>query len=372
MRNKITSETKLVLISFSLLLVSFSTMSQTLPFQNDYALGLDLSFVKQSEDRGVKYYDEDGTEKPVLQIFRDHGYNWSRIMICNEPTSRLPHNLEYVVDAARATKKYNYFFLLDFMFSNGWANPTMQPTPSLWVNLSHRERVKAVYEYIYKVVSRLKSEGLMPEMIQVGNEIGNGFLWPDGRINYANPGESKWDNVADYLKAGIKAIRELEDGKKIKIMIHVDHGGDIEMTRTFFDKMKKSKVDYDVIGFSFYPWSHGTLLDLKDNLRMTALRFKKEIIVVETGYYYSPGSEFKNLKPPFPETPEGQKAWFEAVNEAVLATPNGLGRGVFWWHPLFQSRGFFDTKTNVAKPIIGAVEKYGLTIKRADGQNRIQ
>jgi len=258
------------------------------------------------------------------------------------------------------------------MFSNGWANPMNQPTPSLWVDMSHPERVEAVYEYVHKVVSRLKSEGLTPDMIQIGNEIGNGFLWPDGRINYAKPEESKWEHVADYLKAGVRAIRALKDGKKIKIMLHVDHGGDLEMTQTFFDNMNKYNVDYDVVGLSFYPWSHGTILDLRDNLRMTALRFKKEIIVVETGYYYSESSEFKDQKPPFPETPEGQKAWFEAVNEAVLAAPNGLGRGVFWWHPLFRSRGFFDAETNVAKPIVGAVVKYGLPLKRADGQNRIQ
>ena len=364
--------TKVFFICFFVSFVNFSAFSQTIPYQNDYALGLDLSFVKQSEDRGTKYYDEDGTEKPVLQIFRQHGFNWSRIMICNEPTNRLPQDLEYVVEAASAAKEYNYFFLLDMMFSNGWANPMNQPTPSLWVDMSHPERVEAVYEYVHKVVSRLKSEGLTPDMIQIGNEIGNGFLWPDGRINYAKPEESKWEHVADYLKAGVRAIRALKDGKKIKIMLHVDHGGDLEMTQTFFDNMNKYNVDYDVVGLSFYPWSHGTLIDLKDNLKMTALRFKKEIIVVETGYYYSEGNYFKDQKPPFPETPEGQKAWFEAVNEAVLDTPNGLGRGVFWWHPLFRTRGFFDTETNVAKPIVGAVEKYGLPIKRADGQKRIQ
>lgn len=364
--------TKVFFICLFISFVNFSASSQTLPFQNDYALGLDLSFVKQSEDRGVKYYDEDGTEKPVLKIFREHGYNWSRIMICNEPTNRLPHDLEYVVEAARATKELGYFFLLDFMFSNGWANPMTQPTPSLWVDMSHEERVDEVYKYVHKVVSRLKQEGLTPDMIQIGNEIGNGFLWPDGRVNYAKPGESKWANVTDYLKAGVKAIRELEGDKKIKIMVHVDHGGDLEMNQTFYDNMGKYGVDYDVIGFSFYPWSHGTIMDLRDNLNMAALRYKKEIIVVETGYYHSPGSEFKEVKPPFPETPEGQKEWFEAINEAVLATPNGLGRGVFWWHPLFRSRGFFDTETNKAQPIIRAVEKYGLPLKRADGQKRIQ
>lgn len=343
------------------------------PYDNDYAFGLDVSFVKQYEDQGTKYYDQDGTEKPVLKMFREHGYNWARIMICNEPTSRLPQDLEYVVAAAKDAKQYGYRFLLDMMFSNGWANPMTQPTPSAWVDMNHKDRVKAVYDYVYKVVSRLKAEGVLPQTIQIGNEIGNGFLWPDGRVNYADPGNSKWANVAEYLNAGARAVRALEDkDRKVKIMLHVDHGGDLEFSQTFFDKMKEFKVDYDVIGYSFYPWSHGTLMDLRDNLHMTALRYGKEIIVVETGYYWRESRYFKDVPSAFPETPEGQKAWFDAVNEIVLNTPNALGRGVFWWEPMSRGRGFFDDDTRVAKPIIGAFEKYTLPLKRTDGQTRIQ
>ena len=363
-----------LLFIVSTIIGSGGIFAQSLPYQNEYAFGLDVSFVKQKKDLGVKYYDEDGTEKPALQIFREHGYNWARIMICNEPTSsRLPQNLEYVVDAAKDVKKYNYKFLLDMMFSNGWANPMTQPTPSLWIGMSHKERIKAVYDYVYHVVSKLKSEGVLPQIIQVGNEIGNGFLWPDGRINYANPSESKWKNVADYLNAGAKAIRELEDkDHKIKIMLHVDHGGDQEMTKTFFDQMNELKVDYDIVGYSFYPWSHGTLLDLRDNLRFTALRYNKEIIVVETGYYWRQSRYFEKQPAAYPETPEGQKAWLEAVNEVVLETPNGLGKGVFWWEPMQRGRGFFDDETQKVKPIIDAFRKYALPLNRADGQTRIQ
>ena len=368
---KINVITKWLFYIFVLLIsISSGVWAQSLPYQNNYAFGLDLSFVKQREDNGEKYFDENGTEKPALQIFREHGYNWARIMICNEPTRRLPHDLEYVVRAAKDVKEYNYHFALDMMFSNGWANPMTQPTPSLWVEMTHNERVVAVYEYVSKVVTTLKNEGVLPEIIQIGNEIGNGFLWPDGRINYATPQESKWQNVADYLTAGVKAIRETD--KQIKIMLHVDHGGDIEFSQTFFDKMKEFKVDYDIIGYSFYPWSHGTLLDLKDNLSMTALRYGKEIIVIETGYYWKQSRYFENQRAPFPETPEGQKAWFEAVNEIVLNTPNGLGRGVFWWEPMFRGRGFFDDETHIVKPIVKAFEKYALPVNRTDGQKRIQ
>ena len=362
------------MFSIALLLTfSVATEAQQLPYHNEYAFGLDVSFVKQREDNGDRYLDGDSTVKPCLQIFKEHGYNWGRVMICNEPTSsRLPQDLKYVISAGQELKKYGYWFLLDYMFSNGWANPMVQPTPSAWKVMSHTDRVRAVYQYVKETMTALKEAGAMPDMVQIGNEIGNGFLWPDGRIRYDTLELSKWKNLTDYLAAGIRAVREVA-GKddKVKIMLHVDHGGDIPMTKTFFNKMREYKVDYDVIGLSFYPWSHGTLMDLKDNMRFAACEFSKEIIVVETGYYWRPSTYFRNSPPPFPESPEGQREWLRAVNEAVLDVPNGLGRGVFWWEPMSRGRGYFDDGRKVQQ-IISAFDKYGLPAKRADGQTRIQ
>jgi arabinogalactan endo-1,4-beta-galactosidase len=356
-----------------ILILPIITFAQNLPYNNDYAIGLDVSFVKQREDIDEKYIDTDSIIKPCLQIFQQHGYNWGRVMICNEPTSsRLPQNLQYVISAGQDLKKYGYWFLLDYMFSNGWANPMVQPTPSAWIELSHSERVKAVYQYIKETMTALKEAGAWPDMVQVGNEIGNGFLWPDGRIRYDTLHLSKWKNFTEYISAGIKAIRDVAgDGNKVKIMLHVDHGGDIPMTKTFFDKMREYNVEYDVIGFSFYPWSHGTLMDLKDNLQFAAIEYRKEIILVETGYYWRESRYFRDMQSAFPETPEGQRQWLEAVNEIVLNTPNGLGRGVFWWEPMSRGRGFFDDNRKVL-PIIHALDKYALPVKRVDGQTRIQ
>lgn len=347
--------------------------AQNLPFNNDYCFGLDVSFVKQREDNGEKYMDSDSIVKPSLQIFREHGYNWGRIMICNEPTSsRLPQDLKYVISAAQDLKKFGYRFLLDYMFSNGWANPMVQPTPSAWKALSHKERVNSVYNYLSETMTALNNAGVMPDMVQVGNEIGNGFLWPDGRIRYDSLNLSKWKNFTEYLAAGIKAIRDVAgNDHKVKIMLHVDHGGDIPMTKTFFDKMREYKIDYDVIGLSFYPWSHGTLMDLRDNLDFAAREYGKEIIVVETGYYWKSSNYFSKNGTPFPETPEGQKEWLKAVNEIVLGTPGGLGRGVFWWEPMFRGRGYFDDGRKIL-PVVSALEKYSLPLKRLDGQTRIQ
>ncbi|MEJ2647674.1 MAG: glycosyl hydrolase 53 family protein [Sedimentisphaerales bacterium] len=342
----------------------------SLPYENEYAFGVDASFVKQAMDRGMSYKDANEVKTP-LQIFCDHGYNWGRVHMCNAPVRGIPQTMEYVIASGRLLKEQNMKFLLDFMFSNSWANPTTQPTPSAWVDMDHEQRVAAVYEFCRDSISALQDANAMPDMVQVGNEIGNGFLWPDGRLRPLTDKPGKWSNVADYLKAGITGIKEASGDQTVKIMLHVDHGGDIPLTQNFFDKMKEFGVEYDVIGFSFYPWSHGTLLDLRDNLRFTALRYGKEIILVETGYYFERSRNFRGVLPPFPETPQGQRAWLEEVNEIVLDTPNGLGKGIFWWEPMMRGRGFFDRNGQV-QPIIHAFEKYTRPAHRSDGQFRLQ
>ena len=353
-----------------LFLMSGLALGESLPYANEYAFGVDVSSVKQAVDRGREYRDDNEAKLP-WQIFRDHGYNWARVHLCNEPVRRLPQDLAYVIASAQTIKQYGMRFHLDLMFSNGWANPTLQPTPSLWVDMPHEQRVTAVYEFCRDSIVALRDANALPDMVQVGNEIGNGFLWPDGRLWPLTDQPSRWSNVADYLKAGIRGVREAAGDSPIKIMIHVDHGGDIPLTRNFFDKMKEYGVEYDVIGFSFYPWSHGTLLDLRDNLRFTALRYGKEIIVVETGYYFQSSRSFPGHFPPFPETPQGQRQWLEAVNEIVLDTPNGLGKGVFWWEPMMGGRGYFNRNGEV-QPIIHAFEKYTRPASRPDGQSRLQ
>ena len=353
-----------------LILAAGSTPSADAPYANDYAFGVDVSFVKSRVERGGEFRDGSEVEHP-LTLFRNHGYNWGRVHLCNDPVPRLPQTLDYVIASGQALKQQGMKFLLDLMFSNGWANPTFQPTPSLWADLSHEKRVQAVYAFCRNSLAALRDADALPDMVQVGNEIGNGFLWPDGRLYPEQDKPSNWSNVADYLKAGIKGIREAAGDRAIEIMIHVDHGGDVSLTRGFYDQMKKLGVEYDVIGLSFYPWSHGTLLDLRDNLHATALRFEKPIILVETGYHFQPSRYFADIRPPFPETPEGQRQWLETVNDIVMNTPNGLGRGVFWWEPMMRGRGYFDADGN-ALPIIRAFEKYALPVRRADGQTRLQ
>jgi arabinogalactan endo-1,4-beta-galactosidase len=371
MKQPIDNLSTTVLIAVFMVILAPTRHADALPYDNAFAFGLDLSFLKQREDQGFQCIDA-GQAKPGLQLFADHGYNWGRVHLCNDPVRRLPQDLNYVIASGQAIKGQGFKFLVDFMFSNSWANPTTQPTPSAWVNLTHEQRVVAVYEFTRDAIKSMADANALPDMVQIGNEIGNGFLWPDGRLYPEIDRPSNWSNVADYLKAGIRGAREgAGQNTPPRTMIHVDHGGDIPLTKGFFDKMREYGVEYDVIGFSFYAWSHGTLLDLRDTLRFAALEYGKEIFLIETGYYFEPSQYFREVPGPYPETPEGQRQWLEAVTEIVMATPNGLGKGVFWWEPMMRGRGYFDRNGNV-QPIIHAFEKYTRPARRVDGQTRIQ
>jgi arabinogalactan endo-1,4-beta-galactosidase len=128
-------------------------------------------------------------------------------------------------------------------------------------------------------------------------------------------------------------------------MIHIDRGGDKARTKWFFDNLLSRDVEFDVIGQSYYPWWHGSLPDLRENLHFMATTYGKDIVLVEVAYCWRP-TEYRNKPAPFPETPEGQKEFLEEVNRLVLSTPNNRGTGLFWWEPAvtgrLRSRGFFD------------------------------
>jgi arabinogalactan endo-1,4-beta-galactosidase len=261
------------------------------------------------------------------------------------------------------------------MISDGWSNPMTQPIPKSWQELSPKQLEKAMYDFVFDTMDRLRKEGLLPEIVQIGNEISNGTLWPSGRVFYGDEkrDKSNWLQFTSYIKAGIQAVRDVDKEGKVRIMIHVDFGGDIGFSDTFFTKMEEYGVEYDIAGFSFYPWSHGTLMDLRDNLAFVTKRFGKPVIVVETGFYSVPSRYFErngNIAA-FPETPEGQKQWFQAVNDIVMAVPDNMGLGVFWWEPMFRGRGFFDDETHVVKPVVDAFRRYTMPPVRTDGNPRV-
>ena len=332
--------------------VLLSALLQTLRAA-DYAVGADLSFLKQAEDRGTVFKDN-GEPKPGFQIFKDHGYSWIRLRLFHTPT-RLPNNLEYTMAMAKDAQKLEFKFLLNFHYSDTWADPGKQFIPKAWEGKSHEELVQAVFDYTRDSVAAFREAGVLPDMVQVGNEITHGMLWPDGKL------PDHWDNFANLLKAGINGV-DAGRGNRARplVMIHIDRGGDVKGTKAFFDKINAYKIPFDAIGQSYYPWWHGPLLDLRENLDFMANEYHKDIIVVEAAYNWRP-SEYRNKLAPFPETPEGQKEFLEEVNRMVMNTPHNLGKGVFWWEPAVTgplgSRGFFDDKGN-ALPVITVFDRF--------------
>ena len=316
-----------------------------------YAIGADLSFLKQAEDRGFAF-KEDGQIKPGLLIFKEHGYNWIRLRLFHTPTE-LPNSLAYTIALAKEAKKNGFKFLLDYHYSDTWADPGKQFLPKAWEGKTHKQLIDSVFEYTKSTMIAFRDSLVYPDMVQIGNEVSNGMMWPDGKL----PGN--WNNFAELVQAGIKGVyASCGSNPCPKIMMHIDKGGDKNFTKTWFDKLHSYKIKYDVIGQSYYPWWHGTLLDLRACLNFTAKEFKKDIIVVEAAYNWKP-REYINKLAPFPESPDGQKEFLEEVNRVVLAIPENRGVGIFWWEPAVSrgARGFFDENGNVL-PVIKVFDKF--------------
>lgn len=318
----------------------------------EYAIGADISFLAQAEEKGVVFKD-DGEVRPGLRILKDHGYNWARLRLFHTP-DRLPNNLAYTIAQARAAKKLEFKFLLDLHYSDTWADPQKQFIPRAWKELSQDQLVDAVESYTRDVVAALIAADAAPDMVQIGNEVIAGMLWPNGQLT------QNWPQFAELLKAGIRGAKTGAGDRPLQIMIHIDRGGDKQATKHFFDKCKELGVEYDVIGQSFYPWWHGSLDDLRDNMEFMATNYNKDIYLVEVAYNWR-RAEYKDGNGPFPESPQGQKEFLMQVNQIVRGTPGDRGRGIFWWEPAVQpgplaSRGMFDQGGH-ALPVLEAFDE---------------
>jgi arabinogalactan endo-1,4-beta-galactosidase len=320
----------------------------------EYIIGADLSFIKEAEDAGFTFKENDQV-KSGIQIFKDHGYNWVRLRLFHSPTD-LPNNLAYTIALAKEAKNKGFKFLLDYHYSDTWADPAKQFVPKAWQGKTQKEVAQLVFEYTKATMIAFGEAEVYPDMVQIGNEISNGMIWPYGKL------PENWDSFAALIKAGINGVYASIGANSLpKIMIHIDKGGDKEFTKYFFDKLHTYDIKYDVIGQSYYPWWHGSLLDLRECLNFTALTYNKDVILVETAYNFSP-AEYIDKSAPFDESPEGQKEFLKAVHNIILNIPNNKGKGIFWWEPAapnkgFSSRTFFKQDGSVL-PVIGVFDKY--------------
>jgi len=312
--------------------------------RQDFMMAVDASMIKKVLDSGGVYYNEEGKEQDVFQILALNGVNYLRVRIWNNPDSPIgvqgggDLNLETAYWIAQRARRVNMRIILDLHYSDTWADPEHQTKPYDWELLTFSELVEAVKDFTYDAVKYFKERGVTPSMIQIGNEINNGLLWPDGKILWNDP--TSYDRVAELLKAGIAGAKEAD--KYIKTIIHLADGGKTSIFETFFEEMEKRKVKYDIIGASFYPFYHGKLSALQDNLNTISAKFKKPVFVAETSYAFTlkPHDQAANIFGSNQEetggylaTIQGQATAIRDIIEVVANVPKNRGLGICYWEP---------------------------------------
>ncbi len=211
-------------------------------------IGADISFVPQMEARGATYTDN-GREKDVVQILKDHRFNWIRLRLFVDPTSEDGYSkegycgLEKTLEMAKRVKQAGMKFLLDFHYSDTWADPGKQFMPASWADLKGSALEDKIYSYTRETVSRFIEEGVAPEMVQIGNEIHNGILWPEGKIEGSASG-----SFYELLKRASEAVRDVDP--EISIMVHIAKSHDLKNSTKFFDNIVSKGVHFDIIGQS--------------------------------------------------------------------------------------------------------------------------
>ena len=349
-----------------LLITLFSAL--TVSGQPKRYLGGDVSMIPSYEDQGTVYKDFDGKPVRLLPFLKKQGWNMIRVRLFVDPQNApeehkgegVCQDLRYVTALCRQIRKSGMQVMLDFHYSDTWADPAKQFTPKRWERCDSQAMADSVYAYTRASLLALKKAGVVPEMIQVGNEITNGMLWPTGKID---PSATEgWGVFCSLIKAGSRACREVCPHSQI--IIHTEKAGDWDITRNYYRQLRRQGVDYDIIGLSYYPMWHGTIPNLGRTLDNLLLLFPdKPVMIVETAAYYSHErdpwakegqySEFQDI------SPEGQ-ATFTRELLAELRRHHNV-TGLFWWFPEenafgndvvkdWLNRGLFDNRTGQALP----------------------
>ncbi len=296
--------------------------------------GVDISSLPQVEDKGGVFYNADGQAQDIFEILAAHGVNYVRLKLWHTPKNGY-NNLEKVKAMATRIKQAGMGFLLDFHYSDTWADPGKQYKPLAWWDYDEEQLRAAVYDYTKEAIVALREQGTAPDIVQIGNEITNGMLWDAGKLDGS---DDQFARLAGLLKAGIAGVKEA--GCSAKIMLHLDKGGNNDLYRWWFDNIIAEGVEFDIIGLSFYGYWHGDLSALAANLTDLAQRYNKELIVVETAYAYTLAnqdgygniiSQEDQLIDGYPATVEGQSAWLRDIMRVVKDAPGATG--VFYWEP---------------------------------------
>lgn len=320
-----------------ILCVSLPAQSQT----KEFITGADVSWLQEIESAGG-VFKENGMPNDAMYLLKKHGFNYIRLRIWHTPQNGI-NGLDSVLVMARRAKQEGFKLLVDFHFSDWWADPSHQTKPAVWNGLSFSVLKDSVRTYVHNVFAALKKQQTLPDMVQFGNEIVCGMLWPDGYIcGNGNPA-AQWTNFTDLLKSADAGMQEvISPSDTVLKMIHIDRGGNYNSCKWFYDNIVANNVSFDVIGLSYYPWWHGTLADLQSTLTQVESRYKKNIVLAEIAYPFTLqafDSETNivglanQVQSGYPATEEGQKSFLSEVIKTVKNVPNNHGMGVFYWEP---------------------------------------
>ncbi len=314
----------------------------------NFIKGFDVSSLLEVEQCGGRFF-ENGKPADLFAIMKGHGGSFIRLRLWNDPYDENGKDygagicdLPTVLTLAERAKSHGISWLLDFHYSDFWADPGKQTVPKAWQGLDEDGLADAVYAYTKDILTQCVNAALAPDMVQIGNELTNGLLWPTGRV-------PNYPTVCRYVMAGVRAVREVLP--QCPVMVHLDNGGNHPLYRTWFDSFFANGGDCDIIGLSYYPFWHGSLQDLKANMDDIGPRYGKDLIVVETsmGFTLDSYAEYEQLsdserkggaaKPSlaqglaWPMTPQGQADFIRDLMTVISQVPGGKGKGFFWWEP---------------------------------------
>lgn len=339
-------------------------------------LGADISMLTAYETiseagHQVTYKDIDGTQSDVLSLLKKYGMNSMRVRLFVNPTMQkaVIQDIDYVKKLGKRIKDAGLSFVLDFHYSDTWADPAAQSVPAEWGNLSVDEYTEKLYSYTKEVLEDFVNEGVVPDMIQTGNEISYGLMYSSSSglfVDYLS--DKNWDKFAAMLKSAGKACREV--CPSAKIILHIERVPQPLNCAKFANYMKQYEVDYDIFGLSYYPMYHGNLAYLETALNKIEEATDKTIMIMETGYntaYYPTDAKY-DCQSIWPATESGQSLFIEQL-VAKLNTHDRV-KGLYYWFPEenesaslgwtdlldgWTNRGLFNNQTGNA---VDAITKF--------------
>jgi arabinogalactan endo-1,4-beta-galactosidase len=299
--------------------------------------GADISFTLQEEAAGKRVRGPVG-EAPIEQVLAGYGANTVRLRLWVAPPPGTS-DLVAALRLARRASDAGLQIILVLQYSDTWADHSIQATPAAWSGLDLDDVAEKVRSYSRDVVAAFAGQGTPLAVVQIGNEIDHGLLWPVGEL--ATVG---WDAVARLVAAGAEGAREGGRLHPPEIMVHRSAGEDTESVVRFFAELEARGVRPDLVGLSYYPWWNGSLERLQDTLNAVAERFDVDVLLAETARPWTladgdaePNAVTTVAQLPdgdvHPPTPEGQATWAEALRQVMLRVPHGHGAGFLFWEP---------------------------------------